>query len=448
MTVWQISVGALALAASSVLLWLRQIHRRAEQRTPSATFPILATLTTVAILIWLGLKLTPSMSGDQRITIISGSVSFLVSISLWFFWFCRPNKDAHNFLLPAIFLTATTSILLVMHWLSRAQPAIDRAEMLKTGGLASGAVVALYALWLNDRRRQVEESRQKIEEERRIIEQSRQELEFSRTEHDRERVANENFARAVELLGNEADQVRVGALHSLARLAEGRPEFGQTVADILCAYLRRPLPPTTDSPDAKEDSDNIVRELQVRRTTERLIERLVSRSPTAELGLDLDLTGSRIQELSFSKSNMGELVAKGANFERDFILEESELRHINLGGCTFSGSVHIQGCIIRSTLMMYQSSIEGEASIGNTTCESSVDLSETRVGDKVDIRDVQFTWTVDLDLAEPIPLFTFKECTIGAPSGTPYVRPPTGYVSRINENSGAVTLKPKDRKPH
>jgi type VI protein secretion system component VasK len=72
------------------------------------------------------------------------------------------------------------------------------SEAVRTGGLVSAAVVALYALWLNDRRRRVEESRH--------------ELERRSNEQDRERVADERFARAVELLGHDADQVRVGAL--------------------------------------------------------------------------------------------------------------------------------------------------------------------------------------------------------------------------------------------
>lgn len=48
-------------------------------------------------------------------------------------------------------------------------------------------------------------------------------------------------ARSVELLGNEADQVRGGALHALVWLADSTPRYKQTVLDVLCAYLRRPF---------------------------------------------------------------------------------------------------------------------------------------------------------------------------------------------------------------
>ncbi|MGH3852408.1 MAG: hypothetical protein ACRDR6_02690 [Pseudonocardiaceae bacterium] len=92
-------------------------------------------------------------------------------------------------ILLAVALFGTVTAVLVSF-----DPRTSGAEAIRTGGLVSAAVVALYALWLNDRRRRVEESRH--------------ELERSSHEQDRARVADERVARAVELLGHEADQVR------------------------------------------------------------------------------------------------------------------------------------------------------------------------------------------------------------------------------------------------
>ncbi len=117
-------------------------------------------------------------------------------------------RARENLRLVGTVLGALGVFALVTGWLLTGSD-IDRGEALKTGGLAAGSVVALYALWLNDRRRRVDEERQDLERQR-------QELESRRAEHDRERAADERFLRAVELLGNEADQVRVGALHALA----------------------------------------------------------------------------------------------------------------------------------------------------------------------------------------------------------------------------------------
>ena len=132
------------------------------------------------------------------------------------------------------------------------------------------AVVALYALWLNDRRRRVEERRQEVERQR-------HELELQRSDADRTRVADERFAKAVELLGNDADQVRVGALHALAGLARNREEYRQTVRDVLCSYLRRPFKhPRYEVAEDRHERDHTWseepeedQELQVRLTAQR-----------------------------------------------------------------------------------------------------------------------------------------------------------------------------------
>ena len=96
--------------------------------------------------------------------------------------------------LAAIVVTVLTTVVLLL-----VEPTLSKAEAIKTGALAGGAVVALYALWLNDRRRRTEEARHELESEK---------------------ADDERFARSVGLLGNEADQVRVGALHAFAWLAD------------------------------------------------------------------------------------------------------------------------------------------------------------------------------------------------------------------------------------
>lgn len=121
--------------------------------------------------------------------------------------------------LAAIVVTVVTTVVLLL-----VEPGLSKAEAIKTGGLSGGAVVALYALWLNDRRRRTDEARHELESDK---------------------ASDERFARSVELLGNEADQVRVGALHALAWLADSTPRYKQTVLNVLCAYLPLRLPTPT-----------------------------------------------------------------------------------------------------------------------------------------------------------------------------------------------------------
>ena len=137
-------------------------------------------------------------------------------------------------------------------------------------------------------------------------------------------MADERFARAVELLGHEADQVRVGALHALAGLARSRSSYTQTVLDVVCSYLRRPF----DHPDydrggtggqpaweqaAVRDAD---RERQVRLAAQRVIGDLVPDRGQPEdrdgSAPDLDLTGALLDYLDLAGKTIGRLVLRNA----------------------------------------------------------------------------------------------------------------------------------------
>nr|WP_242613356.1 pentapeptide repeat-containing protein [Herbihabitans rhizosphaerae] len=211
-------------------------------------------------------------------------------------------------------------------------PKTSKVEALKTGGIAAGAIVALYALWLNDRRRRVEEQRQRVERDR-------HELESARTEHDRERVSDERFARAVELLGHETSQVRVGALLALVGLARSRPEYTQTVLDVLCSCLRQPFKHTRynlvesgQRPKWALDGDENDHELQVRLTALRLITDLLPSGEDAP-AYDLDLTGAVLEYVNFSGKTIGTLTLRWAKLYRS----------TSLSGCRVLGSAWFTG---------------------------------------------------------------------------------------------------------
>ncbi|WP_410604832.1 pentapeptide repeat-containing protein [Amycolatopsis sp. lyj-90] len=231
------------------------------------------------------------------------------------------------------FVVSLVLLLAVGGWLLT-DPATSRSEALKTGGIAGGAIVALYALWLNDRRRRVEERRQEIERQR-------QELELRRADQDRDRISDERFAKAVELLGHDADQVRVGALHALAGLARGRAIYKQTVLDILCSYLRRPFEhpryetaKRQGNTPPEEGSVEQDQELQVRQTAQRLIgELLPAADSEGTPGYDLDLTGAVLEYFDLSERKIGKLLLRYGGLYSS----------TNLSGCVFLGPVYLTG---------------------------------------------------------------------------------------------------------
>ncbi|WP_367134281.1 pentapeptide repeat-containing protein [Saccharothrix sp. HUAS TT1] len=259
--------------------------------------------------------------------------------------------------LAALLVTvATTAVLL---WVDPKQP---KAEAVKTGGLAGGAVVALYALWLNDRRRRTEEARHELEGQK---------------------VADEKFARAVELLGNEADQVRVGAMHVLAELTRTSPGYKQTVLSVLCAYLRRPfshpaLGAKAEDPDqayfgeperpVTEEED---REMTVRMTAQRLItDMLPWGSDRDETPYSLDLTGAKLVHFRLEGRRLARLVARRADFYGITQFAEVELGKPALfSGATFHGRVNFR-----------DGKFDGGISFQDTTFKRELNVTDARVG--------------------------------------------------------------------
>jgi hypothetical protein len=290
-----------------------------------------------------------------------------------------------QWLLIASLLGAVGALLLVTGWLLT-DPASSRVEALKTGGLAGGAVLALYALWLNDRRRRTEEARQQVER--------------TRVEQDRERAANERFAKAVELLGHDADQVRVGGLHALAGLARDRPDRTQTVLDVLCSYLRRPFthpsyqlrPADPDLaeivPDGSWPADRITtadQERQVRLTAHRLIADLLPETSEAEPArYDLDLTEASLEFLDLAGREIGQLTARGARFHGI-----SRLSGIRVHGpalftrAAFLGRVELAGARFEGGLSLRNAKFGGEWKVTGASVGTFIDLHAVAPEDQV-----------------------------------------------------------------
>jgi hypothetical protein len=261
--------------------------------------------------------------------------------------------------LAAIAVTVATTVVLLL-----VEPTAPRSEAVRTGALSGGAVVALYALWLNDRRRRVEEDRHELEAVK---------------------VADERFARSVELLGNEAEQVRVGALHSLVWLAGSTPRYKQTVLDILCSYLRRPFvhPELRDEPDAPEaaaaidpDAD---REREVRLTAQRLITDLLPWGQDSDpRRYHLDLSGARLENFRLEGRRIGRLIARGARFHGITALGLLEAtKPVLLTDATFDGRLDLRAARLDGGISFQRTRFRGEVALDGATVGTFLDISTT-----------------------------------------------------------------------
>jgi hypothetical protein len=312
-------------------------------------------------------------------------------------------------------ITFAVSLLLLVgvgSWLLT-DPATSRSEALKTGGLAGGAVVALYALWLNDRRRRVEERRQEIERQR-------HELEMRRTEQDRERISDERFAKAIELMGNDADQVRVGAMHALAGVARSRKDYTQTVLDVLCSYLHRPFTHPQHGEDdipRTDGDDKLERELQVRLTAQRLIVALLPKAGDSEaLSYDLDLTGAVLEYFDLSGHKVGDLLLRYAKLCNSTNLSDCEItgRAYFTSATTetgrLSGRFYCQRTVFRErawfsgTVFQADADFEsttfgGEANFKGAVFHGDLSMKDAKFGNSLTLREAEFRGHTDLDFA-------------------------------------------------
>lgn len=312
--------------------------------------------------------------------------------------------------LVATMLLAFGALAAVTGWLL---PITDRADALKTGGLAAGSVVALYALWLNDRRRQVDEKRQ-------LLEDARQRLESDRAAHERERAADDRFLRAVELLGHETDQARVGALHALAGLARNRPSYTQDVLDVICSYLRRSFEHPEYAEARGETTDvtleNADRYRVVRMTAQRLLADLLPKVGTPDApAYDLDLTGATLEYCDLSYRVMGQVRLRAMKLYQSnsfhhcqihglawFTNTESwgrlHLHHIEFHDTAWFSRMHTHSTMDLSNNVFHRGAV-----IKESTFEGPVDFSDTVFEENLHVADTTFTgpvtpplnWTLD-----------------------------------------------------
>ncbi|MGW3469293.1 hypothetical protein ACWDKQ_12660 [Saccharopolyspora sp. NPDC000995] len=338
-------------------------------------------------------------------------------------------------------------------------PRTTGADALRTGGLAAGSVVALYALWLNDRRRRVEEKRQELETQRQeldrqryALEQQRQALEDRRTNQDRDRAADERFARAVELLGNEADPVRVGALHSLAGLARNHPEHTQTVLDVLCSYLRRPFRhPKWTTPEelspAPEEWSEIPPELEgerhVRQTAQRLIRDLLPNTTDPDPVIyDLDLTRALLERFNLSDRVVGRVAAYRCRFRHTTNLNRAVfhgsvhfrdsvfLARIRAEDVQFRGKLELRGMLAHGPCGFERTRFDGDVDVKHVVCRDGAYFDGATCAAALDLRHSRFLGTADLNFADPVPMPLLDDVEFDDKSRLPSAWPVPGTATR------------------
>ena len=199
---------------------------------------------------------------------------------------------------------------------------------------------------------------------------------LNRAEQDRT-YERELYAKAVEQLGHEKAPVRLGALYSLERLAQDKPQRRQIIVDVICAYLRMPFSQSPTEPASKPEpaavgeqrdrdaeaetktddiGDTWRQERQVRLTAQHILskhlrddrtkEQRSTRPPSPDLwpGISLDLIGATLIDFNLKNGAVADADFSRATFSGGASFAEATFSGVAwFGGATFNGGAWFDG---------------------------------------------------------------------------------------------------------
>ena len=144
------------------------------------------------------------------------------------------------------------------------------------------------------------------------------------------------FESAARQLGDSEPAVRIAGVQAMAGLGDVWDAGSQQCVDVLCAYLRLPLP---------VDSQLVPAEGQVRQSISRAIAQRLSREGDASWAhLNFDFTGAHLFGLTLDDALVVHpLTFTGATFHglTRFGPDCVFLRDVVLASCTFEGQFHV-----------------------------------------------------------------------------------------------------------
>jgi hypothetical protein len=244
---------------------------------------------------------------------------------------------------------------------------------------------------------------------------------FAQTEADRQRRIVESFSKAVEQLGSDKLELRVGAIFALERLSRESPDDYWTIMEVLTAFVRERMRYTTIMARLSERAYFLW--MQAGRPKSRSeefwveavrLERL-DQTPTdvaailtvikrrsvenqrreEDRGWRFDLQGTYLR-----KANLTEFVLKAANLKAAHF-EEADLSDAHLEGATLEGA-HLEGAILADTHLKEEADLRG-AHLEGANLEYAylerADLSDAHLeGANLGLAHLEWAWLKDAHL--------------------------------------------------
>ena len=276
----------------------------------------------------------------------------------------------------------------------QAQLQLDAIRNIVAIGAGTGGIIALT---LALRRQYVKE---RVDDEV----QSHNERTAQASEYDAaERRITDLYVKAAEQLGSDKAPVRMAALYALERVGQDNPTHRQTIANLMCAYLRMPFtrPQDLDVPDPPDLQSRIVIQGVTDSSDRHRREALKSfelKKEAAQQELEVRLAAQGILQrhtwcamFDDGKTGTGpeyweemDLNLAGATLI-DFDLSSCEVGDLDLRGATLNGATDFSNSII------------GMFTGSNAKFRSRPDFDSARIQRSADFSDASFREGVRFD---------------------------------------------------
>jgi uncharacterized protein YjbI with pentapeptide repeats len=198
-----------------------------------------------------------------------------------------------------------------------------------------------------------------------------------------ERLVTDRFAKAVEQLGNSKEEVIIGGIYSLERIAKDSSKDQWTIMEVLTAFVRKNSPISSKIQNLEENKERL-KALEKLESVNIQVQAALTVIGRRDLGQDYTLDEDRernIKRLDLSNSNL-----RNANL-RNAILYGADIRDANLSRADLIGAILYGANLIRTNLSRANLSVANlsYADLGDANLRNAIlgdaDLSYADLGD-------------------------------------------------------------------
>ncbi|WP_158558208.1 pentapeptide repeat-containing protein [Spongiactinospora gelatinilytica] len=260
--------------------------------------------------------------------------------------------------------------------------------------------------------------------------------------HDTDR-----YGKAAEQLGHSQAPVRLAGLYALERLAQNNPDLRQTIADVICAYLRMPYHPPREEErlhrirgaqrayharlarrPAPAQGRDPHEERQVRLTAQRILadhlrrrtsppqgRRARAATPADRFwpGIRLDLTGATLIDFDFQDCRAASARFSDALFWGDTVFRAARFeQEAEFGAAEFTGRARFGGAEFGGRAGFGEAKFAGRADFQAAVFSGSARFGKAGFAQSAEFGRAVFTGRTDFEEAEFVRAAGFGAATL------------------------------------